>query len=99
MSRTRIERRLSDLNVRLQDLRDELAISSEQLAQVTDEADDVRLRSIVSEAPLDGHLRRETAREAERLGRHVTKVRQSIATLEAQQDQLLDRLLAESANL
>lgn len=80
------------------DLREELAVGSEQLIQVADEADDARIRALVSEAPMDDRTRRESARVSEKLERHLAKVRSHIATLEAQQDDLLDRLSAERSS-
>ena len=47
-----VERRLIEIGDRLKALRDELAIADEQLAHLADEAEDARLRSLVSETPL-----------------------------------------------
>ena len=46
MSRSLLERRLSDVSARLRELRQELAVSDEQLAQLAEEADDARLRAL-----------------------------------------------------
>jgi hypothetical protein len=87
-----LERRLSDVATQLRGLRRELAVTDEQLAQLADEADDARLRSLVSETPIAEREHREAARHAEAMDRHRTDVLTSIERLEQQQDELLDRL-------
>lgn len=88
-----LERRLSDVATQLKELRRELAITDEQLAQLADEADDARLRSLVSETPLAEREHREASRHAEAMGRHRADVVADIARLELLQDELLDKLL------
>jgi chromosome segregation ATPase len=92
MTRGMLERRLRDVSTQLQGLRRELALTDEQLAQLAGEADDARLRSLVSETPLAEREHREAARHAEAMERHRTDVVASIERLERQQDDLLDRL-------
>ena len=93
MSRAMVERRLSDVGSQLKALRRELAVSDEQLTQLADEADDARLRSLVSETPLAEREHREASRHAEAMGRHRADVEADIARLEQLQDDLLDKLL------
>ncbi len=88
-----VERRLSDVGSQLKALRRELAVSDEQLTQLADEADDARLRSLVSETPLAEREHREASRHAEAMGRHRADVIADITRLEQLQDDLLDRLL------
>ena len=92
MTRGMIERRLSEVATQLKGLRRELAVTDEQLAQLADEADDARLRSLVSETPIAEREHREAARHAEAMQRHRGDVQTSILRLEEQQDDLLDRL-------
>jgi chromosome segregation ATPase len=92
MTKGMLERRLRDVSAQLQGLRRELALTDEQLGQLSDEADDARLRSLVSETPIAEREHREAARHAEAMGRHRTDVLASIERLEQQQDELLDRL-------
>ena len=96
MSKSLVERRLRQVAGRLVQLRGELAVSTEQLAHLADAADDARLRSLVSETPIADDDRRHTERHAEAMRRHQAKVQEEIARLERHQDELLDRLLAES---
>lgn len=87
-----LERRLSDVATQLRTLRRELAVTDEQLGQLAAEADDARLRSLVSETPIADREHRDAARHADAMGRHRSDVLSSIARLEEQQDELLDRL-------
>lgn len=94
MSRSLIERRLVDVGARLKELRVELGVADEQLAHFADEADDARLRALVSETPIAEAERRETQRHADAMRRHRESVAAEIARLESTQDDLLDRLTA-----
>jgi hypothetical protein len=92
MSRPLIERRLVEVGQRLKQLRDDLRVADEQLAHLADEADDARLRSLVSETPLAGREHHDAARHADAMRRHRDQVASDIARLEAQQDDLLDEM-------
>jgi hypothetical protein len=96
MSRTLLERRLTDLSERLTQLRRELGVADEQLAHFVDEADEARLRALVSETPLADREHREAQRHADTMARHRDELAQQIAELEAAQDDLLDKLISES---
>lgn len=87
-----LERRLSEVASRLKELRAELTVADEQLAVLADEADDARMRSLVSETPLAGHELREAQRHADAMARHRADLVTAIAELEASQDELLDRI-------
>ena len=95
MSKAMIERRLVEVGDRLKQLREDLRVADEQLRHFADEADDARLRSLVSETPLAGREHRVADRHAAAMRRHRDEVAGDIATLEAQQDDLLDQLMAE----
>ena len=88
----RIEKRLRSVTAQLRDLRHELSVVDEQLAQWADEADDARLRSLVSETPLADHEHREAARHADAMARHRSEILSEITRLEVLSDELLDRL-------
>jgi hypothetical protein len=96
MSRSLVERRLSEVATKLKQLRGELAVSDEQLAHLAAEADDARLRALVSETPLADREHQEAQRHAEAMHRHRDEVLAGIAKLEQAQDDLLDRLSVES---
>lgn len=93
-SRSLLERRLTEVGARLKGLREELAVVDEQLLALASEADDMRLRSIVSETPLAEREHREAQRHADAMARHRSQILADIARLEAQQDELLDRMFA-----
>ncbi len=95
MSRPLIERRLTEVSERLQRLRADLAVAEEQLAQLTADAEDARVRSLVSETAQSGSAHRDAERHARAMERHRDDVVADIARLEAAQDDLLDRMGAD----
>ena len=96
MPKSSVERRLRQVAGRLRQLRDELEVTSEQLAHLAGSADDARLRALVSETPVSERDHTEAERHADAMRRHRASVADEIARLETEQDELLDRLLAES---
>jgi len=96
MSRSHVERRLSEVSTRLKALRDELAVSDEQLAHLADTAEDARLRALVSETPIAEREFHEAQRHADAMARHRAELIAAIERLEATQDELLDRLTADA---
>jgi hypothetical protein len=94
MAKWLVERRLSGVGQRLRSLREELAIIDEQLAQLDDEADDARIRSLVSETPLAEREHHDAERHAAAMAARRQEVLVSIAELEQRQDALLDELTA-----
>jgi hypothetical protein len=95
MGKSLLERRLIDVSDRLKRLRAELAVAEEQCAFLTAEAEDARLRSLVSETPLAEAEAHEMHRHAEAQSRQRDALRRSIGELEREQDALLDRLASE----
>jgi hypothetical protein len=96
MTKGLLERRLAETTGRLKTLREELAVVDEQLAALTETADDARLRALVSETPLADRESRDASRHADAMSRHRADVAGQVAELERVQDELLDRLVAES---
>ena len=94
MSRAQIERRLRSVSEQLKSARDDLGVTEEQLVQLADEADDARLRALVSETPIAEKEHHKASRHAERLRKHRDRLQAKIASLDAEQDELLDRLTA-----
>ncbi|MCH7788464.1 MAG: hypothetical protein IH940_03385 [Acidobacteria bacterium] len=92
MSRDRIERRLKGVSTRVKRLRADLAIAEEQLRQLVDDADDARLRALVSETPGASKEHRSADRHAEAMRRHRDGLVEEIAQLEQQLDELLDAM-------
>lgn len=96
MSRRQVERRLTEVGRRLRELREELRVADEQLLHLAEAADDARLRALVSETPVSDREHREASRHADAMRSHRATVVEEIERLEAAQDELLDRLSAES---
>lgn len=89
MQRFLLERRIRDVHARLVRAREELAVLDEQLAVVTDEAEDARIRSLVSETPLATHEYAEVRRHADAMVRARESLRASVEDLERRRDELL----------
>jgi hypothetical protein len=92
MRRVLVERRLTDIAGRLHALREELSVIHEQFVQLADEADDTRLRSLMSETPLADREFRDAQRHADAMSRRRADVVEAIERLEVRQDELLDAL-------
>ncbi|MDP1807709.1 MAG: hypothetical protein Q8K72_21200, partial [Acidimicrobiales bacterium] len=90
-----MERKLSEAAERLRQLRSELGVVDEQLAFLTDAADDARLRAMVSETPMADKEHREAQKHADAMIRHRSQLVTQIGELEKAQDELLERLFAE----
>ena len=96
MARSLVERRLIEVGDRLKSLRADLGVAGEQLAHLAGEADDTRLRSLVSETPLAERDHRDAQRHADAMARHRAELLAEIVRLERAQDELLDRLTLET---
>ena len=90
-----VERRITEVAGRLKRLRAELSVLDEQLAFLSDAADDARLRALVSETPLADREHHDAQKHADAMARARQDLLASIAQLERSQDELLDRLVAE----
>lgn len=95
-SNAQVERKLRRVSEQLRALRDDLRVTEEQLAQLSDEEDDARIRALVSETPLAEREHRKASRHADRLRKSRDRAAAKIAALEREQDELLDRLSASS---
>jgi len=94
MAKWLVERRLGSVSTRLRSVREELRIIDEQLAQLSDEADDTRIRALVSESPLAGRDHHDAQRHADAMAAHRAELVRSITELERRQDELLDQMNA-----
>ena len=87
-----LKKKLEDTSLRLRQLREELKVAEEQLIHFSDEADEARLRSLVSETPLAEQKHREANKHAESMRKHKNMLQNEIERVEALQDQLLDQI-------
>jgi hypothetical protein len=92
MSRSLLERRLTDVTHRLRKAREELAIIDEQRAALAEAADDLRIRAVVAETPGAEKEYREAQRHVDAMDRSRIEVANRIADLQRSQDELLERL-------
>ena len=92
MRRSTVERRLRSNSQRLQALRAELGVTDEHMTQLGEEAEDARLRALVSETSLAQRDAIEAERHAAVLSRRRAEVQAEIERLEQDQDELLDQL-------
>lgn len=90
-----VERKLRKVGDQLRSLREELRVLDEQVVQFAEEADEARLRSLVSETPGADREHRDAQRHADAMARRRTEVHHEIVRLEAVQDDLLDRFVEE----
>jgi chromosome segregation ATPase len=91
---TRLERQLRDVSARLKQTREELNIATEQLAVFRDQAEEARVRSLVSETPIAEQEYRENQRHAQVMERHHAELTAQAGRLDDEQSGLLDRLAA-----
>lgn len=94
-SRSLLERRLAEVGTRLKQLASELIVTDDQLTQLAEQADEARLRALVSETPLATRDHADAQKHADAMQRHRAEVVAAMAQLERRQDDLLDRLMAE----
>ncbi len=94
VGRTLIERRLRDVSDRLKAVQRDVAVAQEQLTHLAEEADEARLRALVSETPVAEQEHHEAERHADAMRRHHADLVAEVRQLELTQDELLDRLLA-----
>lgn len=92
LSKHLITRQLRRTGSRLRARREELRVIDEQAMYLTDDADDLDTRAIVSDSPLARSEAKEAGGHAGAMRRHRAHVVAEIAELEARQDALLDRL-------
>lgn len=92
MFQSSIERRLRNVSNQIVDLRAELRVIDEQLLHFSDEADDARLRAMVSETPLAGREHRDASRTVTALQKDRSVKNDRLVNLEKKQDDLLDEL-------
>lgn len=92
LSRRLVERRLRSVSARLVAARTDLRVAAEQAAALTDEADDLDIRALVSESPADRVDAREASGHRVAMQRERARLEALIARLTVEQDRLLDRL-------
>jgi chromosome segregation ATPase len=89
-----IERRLTEVSSELRSLREELRVTDAELQHFAQEADDGRVRALVSDEGMAQRDARDANRHAEAVERQRRHLVAEIERLERTQDDLLDELQA-----
>jgi len=84
------------VSARLKRLRADLQVIDEQMLFFADAADETRLRALMSETPLADKEHHDAQKHADAMAKERANVVASIAELEKAQDELLDKLVAET---
>jgi len=90
-----MERKLLEMADEIKRLGQDLRVSAEQLEHLESDAEEARIRSMVSETPLSEATFHEASRHAEAMRKHHDDVQQRIVDLETRQNELLDRMFGE----
>jgi hypothetical protein len=94
-----ISDRLSALSGEIAEEQTQLRILEEQVTFQQEVAEEARIRALVSETPLADRESREAGDDLARLMRSRDDVLRRVADLRAEQDSLLERMLAEVQDL
>lgn len=87
--------RLASLSAEIAEAQVQLRIVAEQLAFQSEVADDARIRALVSETPLADRESQIAADDLRRLQRSHDEAQRRVSDLRAEQDSLLERMLAD----
>ena len=90
------EKRLMEISRRIKQQKEDLLVAEEQLISLTSDADEARIRSLVSETAISDNDRRDSVRQSENMQKYCHKIRNEIERLEEIQDALLDKMNTEN---
>lgn len=90
-----VERRLRQATARLRDARAELVVLDHQLAALSEEADDLQVRSVVGESPQADKDYRDARRSVDAMARSRAATAAEIAKLERTIDELLEQFVPD----
>lgn len=96
MSRSVVERRLVEVNRRLKEAREELVVLDHQMAALADDADEARVRALVSDSPMAQREHREAQKHVDAMVRSRSAIVAAIAAHEHAVDELLDQLVVDA---
>ncbi len=95
MSRSLVERRLSDVTIRLRRTREELAVVIEQRAALAETADELRIRAVVAETKHADREHRDAQRHVDAMDKSRNELAKRIEDLQRSQDELLNQLVPD----
>ena len=90
------EKRLMEISRRIKQQKEDLLVAEEQLISLTSDADEARIRSLVSETAISDNDRRDSVRQSENMQKYCHKIRNEIERVEEMQDALLDKMNTEN---
>ena len=70
MFRKSLEKRLLEISRRIKKEKEDLLVAEEQLISLIDDADEARIRSLVSETAISDNDRRDSARQSENMEKY-----------------------------
>ena len=85
-----------EVNRRLKQAREELVVLDQQLAALASEADDARVRALVSDSPMAQREHREAQKHVDAMARSREATASAVAAHERTIGELLDRLVVDS---
>lgn len=85
-----------EISRRIKQQKEDLLVAEEQLISLTSDADEARIRSLVSETAISDNDRRDSVRQSENMQKYCHKIRNEIQRLEEIQDALLDKMNTEN---
>lgn len=85
-----------EINRRLKKAREELLVLDHQVAALAEEADDARVRALVSDSPAAQRDHREAQKHADAMARSRAATVASIANYERTLDELLEALVVDA---
>ena len=91
-----VEKRLMEISRRIKQQKEELLVAEEQLISLSSDAEEARIRSLVSETAISDNDRRDSVRQSENMQKYCHKIRNEIQRLEEIQDALLDKMNTEN---
>ncbi|MDP6323442.1 MAG: hypothetical protein QGF06_05900 [Acidimicrobiales bacterium] len=91
-----VEKRLMEISRRIKQQKEDLLVAEEQLISLSSDADEARIRSLVSETAISDNDRRDSVRQSENMQKYCHKIRNEIQRLEEIQDALLDKMNTEN---
>ncbi len=95
-SRSRVEKKLRQAGNEVDRLTEDLRVLTEQRSQLADEAEDARLRSIVSDDPAASGEYSESSKTERAFTKDYDAKSDRLAKLRKRQDELLDELMGLS---
>ena len=92
---SRLNQQLIDLSYQVDELKADLFRSQEQFEAIDDQAEEAKIRAMVSETPDQAKFSHEMQVARDRLATVIAEIKSEIETLKTKQDELLEKLFEE----